>query len=108
MNCFQVRKPLEAFAQIDKGGQVRLNAVVNYTAAKSHYLAALGKDPKMTAPKLRMGTVSDFHEWKQEMRAYDAAQIELKLVTPRQVQERNAAVNIRQGRGRIVRHAVHA
>ena len=81
---------------------------MNYTEAKRHYLELLRRAPTTPAPQLRLATVRDLHEWKQEMRAYDAAQIELKLATPRDVQERNAATAIRGGRARIVRRAAYA
>ena len=81
---------------------------MKYTEAKRHYLDVLGRDRTAPAPRLRLDSVHDFHEWKQEMRAYDAAQIELKLATPREVQERNAATTIRRGRARIVRRAAYA
>lgn len=81
---------------------------MNYTEAKRHYLELLGRDRTTPAPPLRLTTVDDLHEWKQEMRAYDAAQIELKFATPREVQERNAATAVRRGGARIVRRAAYA
>ena len=80
---------------------------MNYTEAKRHYLELLGRDRTTPAPRLRVGTFRELHEWKQEARAYDAARIELKLVTPREVQERNAATAIRRGHARIVRRAAY-
>lgn len=81
---------------------------MNYTEAKRHYLEVLGRDRTTPPPRLRVATVDELHKWKQEMRAYDAAQIELKIATAREVQERNAATTVRRGRARIVRRAAYA
>jgi hypothetical protein len=78
---------------------------VKFTEAKNHFLAALRNNPNTPAPQMRRATVADFHEWKAEMRAYDAAKLELNLATPRQIQMQNAAVRIPQSGARIVRHA---
>lgn len=47
-----------------------------YTEAHRHYLAALRENPQSPPPALRMETTDDFHAWKAEMRAYDAARLE--------------------------------
>jgi hypothetical protein len=78
---------------------------MTYTEAHRHFLTALRADPKTPAPTLCMRTIEDLHTWKSEMRAYDAARIELGIVTAQQVQERNAAVRVTPGQYRIIRHA---
>lgn len=78
---------------------------MRFTEAKAYYVAALRRNPKTPAPKVRTGTVAEFHEWKAEMRAYDAALLELHLATPEEVQARNAAIRVPPGGGRIVQHA---
>ena len=78
---------------------------MKFTEAKTHFVAAFRRNPNTPAPKVRMATVADFHEWKAEMRAYDAAKMDLNLATPRQIQTQNAAVRIPKGSARIVRHA---
>jgi len=84
-------------------------SAVNFTAANRHYLQALRIDPHAARPQFRMDTMRDFHEWKQEMRAYDAALIELNLATPRQIRDANAAVRCETNeRPRIVKHAGYA
>lgn len=40
-----------------------------FTEAKNHFAAAFRRNPNTPAPKMRMATVADFHEWKAEMRA---------------------------------------
>lgn len=77
---------------------------MKFTEAKNHFVAAFRRNPNTPAPKMRMATVADFHEWKAEMRAYDAAKLDLKLATPRQIQAKNAAVRVPKGGARIVRH----
>jgi hypothetical protein len=54
-----------------------------------------------------MANVDDFHAWKAEMRAYDAARLELKLATPAEIQTENAAIRVRGRSWRIVEHAQH-
>ncbi len=84
-----------------------LGRAVKFTEAKAHFVAAFRRNPNTPAPKVRTATVADFHEWKAEMRAYDAARLDLNLATPQQIQTRNAAVHVRKGGARIVRHAKH-
>jgi hypothetical protein len=78
---------------------------VKFTEAKAHYVTAFRENPNTPAPKVRLTTPAGFHEWKAEMRAYDAARIELNLTTALQVQDQNAAIHILPGGARIVRHA---
>ena len=80
---------------------------MTYTEAYRHYLAALRENPRTPPPALRMETMDDFHAWKAEMRAYDAARLELKLATPQEIQEENAAIQLRGRPWRIVEHARH-
>ena len=81
---------------------------MTYTEAYRHFLAALRENPKTPPPALRMETTDEFHAWKSEMRAYDAARIELKLATPREIQEENSAVRLEGRTGRIIQHARYA
>lgn len=80
---------------------------MTYTEAHRHYLAALRENPRTPPPALRMETTDDFHAWKAEMRAYDAARLELKLATPQEIQGENAAIAVRGRPWRIVEHARH-
>jgi hypothetical protein len=52
-----------------------------------------------------MENTDEFHAWKSERRAFDAARIELKLETPREIQAENSAVGVNAGPWRIVEHA---
>jgi len=81
---------------------------VTFTEGYRHFLAALRRNPDTPAPALRMGTMADFHAWKAEMRAYDQARIDLKLVTPAQLRIRNTAVQFARRRARVVRHENYA
>ncbi|MDP3072629.1 MAG: hypothetical protein Q8N18_20210 [Opitutaceae bacterium] len=78
---------------------------MTYTEAYRHFLVVLRDDPRMPPPPLRMDTTDEFHTWKSEMRAFDAARIELKLATPREIQAENSAVGVNAGPWRIVEHA---
>ncbi|MBI5766519.1 MAG: hypothetical protein HZA93_01900 [Verrucomicrobia bacterium] len=80
---------------------------MTYTEALRHFVAALRVDPHTPPPALRTGTVDEFHAWKAEMRAFDAARIELGLATPEGMQEENAAVRLAGRPWRIVEHARH-
>lgn len=82
-------------------------ASVNYLDAVKHYTAALTRDPGTPTPKLRMGTAAEFQEWKQEMRAHDAARLALGLATARQIHLENAIIPPQHGRAHIVTHALH-
>jgi hypothetical protein len=81
---------------------------MTYTEAYRHYLDALRKNPQTAAPAMRMDTIEDFHAWKAEMRAFDAARLELKLATPAEIQAENSALKLKGKTGRIVRHASFA
>ena len=89
----------------DNIGCMILPLDVKFTEAKTHFVAAFRRNPKTAAPKVRMTTVADFHDWKAEMRAYDAAKMDLNLATPQQIQAKNAAIHVPRGGARIVRHA---
>lgn len=81
---------------------------MKFTEAKRHFIAAFRQNPRTPAPKIRVGTAAGFHEWKAEMRGYDAAQMALQLATPDEIQARNTAVKTARHGGRIVRHAPYA
>ena len=87
-------------ASVDRNGFVW---PVTYTQAYQFYLTALRADPKTPAPALRTTTIDELHSWKSEMRGYDAAQIELGIVTAQDVQRRNSAVHVVRGQHRIIR-----
>lgn len=78
---------------------------MKFTEARAYFVAALRENPATPAPEVRMATLDDFHDWKAEMRAYDAAKLELNLATPQEIQVRNAAIHVPAGGARIVRHA---
>lgn len=77
---------------------------MKFTDAKAHFMGQLRANPSGAAPRPRLDTPADLHEWKAEMRGFDAAQLELGLARPADVQARNAAIHARTG-ARIVRHA---
>jgi len=85
--------------------RVAFLSCVKFTEAKAHFENAFRRNPNTPAPKVRMTTVADFHDWKAEMRAYDAAKMDLNLATPQQIHAQNAAIHVRKGGARIVRHA---
>lgn len=78
---------------------------MTYTEAYRFYLDALRRNPRTPPPVFRAETGDDFHAWKAEMRAYDAARLELKLATPEEIQAENAVVGMHAGPWRIVEHA---
>lgn len=78
---------------------------MTYTEALRFYLDALRENPRTPPPACRTESGDDFHAWKAEMRAYDAARLELKLATPWGIQEENSALKLKGKTGRIVRHA---
>ena len=66
------------------------------------------RNPLTPAPAIKLHPMDDFHEWKAEMRGYDAARVDLKLATPQQIQAQNAAIPTPLGGNRIIRHAPYA
>lgn len=78
---------------------------MTYTEAYRHFLVVLRDHPQTPPPPLRMENIDEFHAWKGEMRAFDAARIELKLATTREIQAENSAVGVKAGPWRIVEHA---
>lgn len=77
---------------------------VTYTQAYNYYLDVLRTNPQLPAPRRTVDTFEAIHTWKSEMRAFDAAQIKLGIVTAQDVQHRNAAVRV-TGPYRIIHHA---
>ena len=61
---------------------------------KARYVALLRKNPRRPVPALttRMLTVAALHRFKDRLRAFDAARLELKLASPAQIQRENSAV----------------
>ena len=78
---------------------------MTYTEAYRFFLDELRKNPQTPPPTFRAETVDEFHAWKAEMRAYDAARLEMKLATPEEIQAENSVVGRHRGRWRIVKHA---
>jgi hypothetical protein len=78
---------------------------VKYPEAFERFKAALQENAAMPPPALRKATAEEFHEWKQEMRAFDAARLALGLTTAAEIQRKNAMIPPQHGRARIVRYA---
>ena len=73
------------------------------------FVRLLRKNPRQTAPALPKTslTVAKLHRYKDQLRAFDAARLELKLASPAQVQRENSAVGT-AFRPRIVQFSQHA
>ncbi|MGA3007865.1 MAG: hypothetical protein ABSE59_08240 [Opitutaceae bacterium] len=69
----------------------------------------LRKNPQLLPPALPKTalTVAKLHRYKERLRAYDAARLTLKLVSPAQIQRENSAVGT-AFRPRILRFCKHA
>ena len=80
---------------------------MNFTQAHQQFIADLRRNPALPAPLLRVHTPAGLQEWKTAMRAFDAAQLELKIAKPADIQRRNTAVAVKPG-AKIVRHAKYA
>jgi len=76
---------------------------------KARFVRLLRKNPQQPAPALPKTslTVSKLHRYKDRLRAYDAARLELKLASPVQVQRENSAAGS-AFKPRIVRFSQHA
>ena len=77
--------------------------------AKARYLQLLRKDPHWPAPafSVRKVTVAALHRYKDRLRAFDAARLELNLASPAQIQRENSAVGAAM-RPRVLRFSQHA
>jgi hypothetical protein len=65
----------------------------------------LRRNPAMPAPALRAETPEQLHDFKDELRAFDQARLELKLATPQQIQNENTAVIVdRSTARRVIRY----
>jgi hypothetical protein len=76
---------------------------------KARFTRLLRNNPQLPAPTLPKAalTVEKLHRYKDRLRAYDAARLELRLVSPAQMQRENSAVGISL-RPRIVQFSRHA
>jgi len=76
---------------------------------KIYFIRLLRKNPQRAAPALpaRGLTVARLHRYKERLRAFDVARLELKLATPAQIQRENSAVGT-PIRPRILRFSQHA
>jgi hypothetical protein len=61
---------------------------------QSRYVKLLQKNPQQSAPALSLKslTVEQLHRYKEQLRAFDAARLQLKLATTDQIQRENSAV----------------
>ena len=72
------------------------------TAHLARLKEQLRRDPATPAPALRAESVEQLHDYKDELRAFDQARLELNLATPHQVQQKSAAVTVDQRTARRV------
>lgn len=83
---------------------------MNYPQALRYYRAALRRRPGLPPPVLDDAmNVTKMRAWKDKMRAYDQARIDLRLATPARVQAENDILGGVPGKTlRIIRHAQYA
>lgn len=76
---------------------------------KARYRLQLQKNPQQAAPALstKRLTVARLHRYKDALRAFDAARLELKLASPAKIQRENSAVGTAL-HSRILRFSQHA
>jgi hypothetical protein len=76
---------------------------------QANFVRLLRKNPQRSAPALPKTalTVAKLHRYKDRLRAFDAARLELKLSTPAQVQRENSAAGIAR-QPRIRQFSKHA
>lgn len=75
---------------------------------KANFVRLLRKNPQQASPALPAGslTVAQLHRYKDRLRAYDAARLELDLASPAQIQHENSAAGS-AFKPRIVRFSQH-
>lgn len=76
---------------------------------KLRYVKLLRKNPQHKAPALSLKslTVERLHRYKEQLRAFDAARLQLKLATTEQIQRENSAVGT-AFQARILQFSQHA
>lgn len=76
---------------------------------KAKFVHLLRKNPQQPPPALPKTslTVASLHRYKDRLRAYDAARLELNLASPARIQRENSAAGT-AFRPRIVRFSQHA
>lgn len=62
----------------------------------------LRRNPAMPAPALRADTPEQLHDFKDEMRAFDQARLDLKLATAEEIQKESSVVAIDRSTARRV------
>jgi hypothetical protein len=78
---------------------------MSVTAHLARLEELLRHNPATPAPVLRADSPQQLHDFKDELRAFDQARLELNLATPQQVQRENAAVSIdRRTARRVIRY----
>lgn len=76
---------------------------------KTDFKRRLRRNPQLPPPLLstRRLTLRQLHRYKEQLRAYDAARLELNLATPAEIQRENSAVP-RAFRPRVLLFSQHA
>lgn len=76
---------------------------------KAKFVRLLRKNPQQSAPALPKTslTVAKLHRYKDRLRAYDAARLELNLTTPARIQSENSAAGS-AFKPRILKFSQHA
>jgi hypothetical protein len=77
---------------------------MSFTEEVARLTKQLRKNPAAPAPAFRFATVAQLHRSKMQQRAFDQARLDLKLVTPEQLQETNAAVHVKPSAHRVIRY----
>lgn len=78
---------------------------MTFAEALALFTAQLRANPAAPRPPLVTDTVDQFREWKMLQRAFDQAQLDLKLVTPAEMQRINSAVQVDHSTAhRVVRY----
>jgi len=76
---------------------------------QARFVRLLRKNPQRPAPALSLAalTVDQLHRYKEQLRAFDAARLQLKLATAEQIQRENSAAGV-ASRPRILQFSRHA
>ena len=98
-----LKEPLDAHG----GGRILLGMAAESKTVR--YVKLLRRNPQQAAPALAKTsvTVRRLHAYKERLRAFDAARLELRLTTPAQLQRENSAAEP-SVRPRILRFSRHA
>jgi hypothetical protein len=96
---------------IDAKGLEHMVGAMAHVHKVARYVQLLRANPARRAPQLHVNeatTPDDVRLWKQRIRAFDEASIQLKIRTPEEVTEENTRASLDMKNSRVVKYSDYA